>query len=212
MTNILRKAILGAVLMAVLGSSAWAQGRIATVDLPKLFNGYWKKKQADATIKETRDDLTKGYNDLRDEFKKANEDYQTILASAKDPVISAEERDKRNRAADNALKHLRDLEDNIRQYERQADANINEKGQRMKMNLLTEIRNVISAKAKASGYALVLDASTDNVAPVVLYANGDSDITDAVLAELNRTAPPDSPKADDNASEKKPEKKADNKK
>jgi Skp family chaperone for outer membrane proteins len=208
MTNILRKAILGSVLIALLGSSAWAQGRIATVDLPKLFNGYWKKKQADATIKETRDDLTKGYNDLRDEFKKANEDYQTILSSAKDPAVSAEEREKRNKAAENALKHLKDLEDTIRKYEVQAEANINEKGQRLKVNLITEIRNVISAKAKASSYTLVLDASADSMTPVVLFSNGENDITEAVLAELNRTAPPDTAKPE----EKPAEKKADNKK
>jgi hypothetical protein len=37
--------------MSLLSSSAWAQGRIATIDLRKVFDSYWKTKQAQARRK-----------------------------------------------------------------------------------------------------------------------------------------------------------------
>ncbi len=39
-------------LMTFLSGSALAQTKIATVDLRKLFDGYWKTKQAQADIQE----------------------------------------------------------------------------------------------------------------------------------------------------------------
>ncbi len=46
MKNWLRKLIPAALLLVVLNGTAWAQTRVATVDLRKLFDGYWKTKQA----------------------------------------------------------------------------------------------------------------------------------------------------------------------
>jgi len=195
-------------LLSLLSGTGWAQGRLATVDLKKVFDGYWKKKQAEAVIKDTKDDLAKGFNDLREEYKKAMEDYQTILGTANDNAVSSEERDKRKKAAENVLKHLKELEDNMRQYERQADANVSEKIQRMRQNILVEIRNVVTAKAKANNYSMVIDTAADsaNNTPVVLYTNNENDITDAVLSQLNATAPPEAASTDTKPPEKKDEK------
>jgi hypothetical protein len=63
---------------------------------------------------------------------------------------------------------------------------------------------VISAIAKTHGLAQVLDVSS----PVVLYTNGENDITDEVVKQLNANAP--AAKTDD--TEKKDEKKSEKKK
>jgi len=52
----------------------------------------------------------------------------------------------------------------------------------------------------------VLDSSTAEPAgrpPMVLYTNGDNDLTPAVLAQLNASAPADLPKTDVKKDEKK---------
>ena len=58
-------------------------------------------------------------------------------------------------------------------------------------NLVREIRNIINAKAKTAGYTLVLDTSTqaNGATPIVLYSLGETDISEAVLKDLNATAP-----------------------
>ena len=58
-------------------------------------------------------------------------------------------------------------------------------------DLTAEIRDVMDAMAKKQGYTLVLDrtALTMTGNPLVLYTSGENDLTDALIKELNSTAP-----------------------
>lgn len=189
------------------GVPAFAQVRIATVDFRKLFDNYWKTKQADVAIKEQAADAEKEHKDLIDGYTKAKADYQTLLADANNQAISNEERDKRKKAAEDKLKEIKETEDAITQFERSARTRLDERRQRMRNNIVEEIHKLVSSKAKSAGYSLLLDSSalsaTDT--PVVLYSNNEEDITDSVLQQLNAGAPPDLPKTTEPAdsSEKK---------
>jgi len=61
----------------------------------------------------------------------------------------------------------------------------------MRDRILVKIREVIDVHARRGGYTMVLDtvAETINQTPMILYHNGQNDLTDAVLTELNATAP-----------------------
>jgi Skp family chaperone for outer membrane proteins len=113
--------------------------------------------------------------------------------------VSAEEREKRKKAAESKLIELKDLEQQITQFDNTARTNLDEQQRRLRDNILTEIRAVIDAKAKAGNLTLVLDTSSDDVRkpPVVLYNTGDNDMTDAVLKQLNANAPAGSPQKED---------------
>jgi len=66
----------------------------------------------------------------------------------------------------------------------------------MRDNILAEVRKVVESKAKSMGSSMVIDvgAETPNATPIVLYTNGENDITAAVLEQLNANAPPESVK------------------
>jgi outer membrane protein len=210
MKNWLRKLIPAMLLVLVLNGTAWAQTRIATVDLRKLFDGYWKTKQADAALKDRAADLDKEYKGLRDDHKKLTEQYQKTLADANDQAVSSEERDKRKKTAEAKLKDIKDAEETIGQFERQARTTLDEQRRRMRDNVLGEVRKAIDAKAKSGGYGLVVDtaAETANATPIFVYSSGDNDLTQTVLDQLNATAPVETARP----AEKKEEKKADKKK
>src|SRR6516225_1020156 len=199
MMKFLRGWIAGTVLMGLLSGSAMAQNRIATIDLRKVFDGYWKKKQAEAALKDRQTDMEKEDRNMVDDYKKVKEEYQSLLTSANDQAVSSDERDKRKNAAEEKLRRMKEMEDTIAQYERQARTTIGEQSQRMRSNILTEIRNVVNAKAKAGGFSLVIDtaAETINSTPVFLYSNNENDITEAVLQQLNATAPADALKTEE---------------
>jgi outer membrane protein len=203
MINLLQRLLAGVVLMSLLSGSAMAQNRMATVDLRKIFDGYWKKKQAEAALKERQNDMEKEDRNMVDDYKKVKEEYQGLLLSANDQAVSSEEREKRKTAAEEKLRRLKEMEESIAQYERQARTTIGEQSQRMRSNILTEIRNVVNAKAKAAGYSLVIDTAAEslNSTPVFLYTNNENDITEAILQQLNATAPADALKADDKTSD-----------
>lgn len=208
MKNWLRKLIPAVLLLGVLNGTAWAQTRIATVDLRKLFDGYWKTKQADAALKDRAADLDKEYKGLRDDHKKLTEEYQKTLADANDQAVSSEERDKRKKAAEAKLKDIKDAEETIGQFERQARTTLDEQRRRMRDNVLGEIRKAIDAKAKSGGYGLVVDtaAETPNATPIFVYSNGENDLTQAVLDQINAGAPVETAKPAEKKEEKKDEK------
>ena len=184
-----------------------AQGRIATIDLKRVFDGYWKTKQADAALKERAAELDKEHKGMLTDFNKAKEQYKAILTSASDSAISDSERSKKKKDAEESLMNLKGQEESIVKFETQARTTLDEQRRRMRDNILGEVRKTIDGKAKASGYSLVIDVAGESMAntPVVLYTNGENDITDSILSQLNSTAPPEATLPSADKSEKKPE-------
>jgi outer membrane protein len=193
MKNILRTVLPAMVLMVFMGSSALAQTKIATVDLRKLFDNYYKTKLAQAAIQERAAQLDKDDKSMKDDLKKGSDDYQKLLQQANDQALSADERDRRKQSADDKLKQLQASKAAIDQFERQAQTTLGEQRQRMRDNILVEIKAAVSTKAKAAGDTLVIDtaAETVNGTMAVVYSVGDNDLTDAILTQMNAGAPID---------------------
>ena len=179
--------------MTVLGSSALAQTKIATVDLKKLFDNYFKTKLAQVSIQERATQLDKDDKGMKDDLKKGGDEYQQLLQQANDQALSADERDRRKQAVADKMKQLQTNRATIDQFERQAQTTLGEQRQRMRENILTEIKAAVTAQAKSGGYTLVFDtaAETVNGTMAIVYTNGDNDLTAAILSQLNAGAPID---------------------
>jgi len=180
-------------LMTLLGGSALADTKIGTVDLRKLFDNYWKTKTAQADIQDKAAQADKDDKAMKEDLKTGSEAYQKLLLQVNDQGISSDERERRKQAADDKLKQLQSSKTAIEQFERQAQATLGEQRQRMRDRILGEIKIAVNAKAKTEGYALVLDsaAETVNGTLTVVYNNGENDMTDAILSQLNAGAPID---------------------
>lgn len=185
------RTLLTAAACVLLAAPLHAQTKIGTVDLKKVFDGYWKTKQADSNLKDRAGEFDKKRKEMIDEFQKANEDYKKLLDGANDQAVSVEEREKRKKSAETKLLEIREIEQSVNQFDRSARTTLAEQQRRMRDSILEEIRNIVNAKAKAAGYSLVVDIAgeTINNTPVVPYSDGKSDITDEVLSQLNATAP-----------------------
>lgn len=173
--------------------SATAQGRIATVDLKKLFDGYWKTKQADAALKERGAELEKEFKKMMEDYKQAKEEYTKLAGATDDPAASDAERQRKKKEAEEKLRSIKDQEETMQKFQAQARSTVDEQRRRMRDNILGEVRKALDGKAKVEGYTLVIDtaAETVNATPVVLFNKGDNDITDVLLAQLNANAPPE---------------------
>lgn len=193
MKKFLQRILPVVLLMTFLSGSALAQTKIATVNLRKLFDGYWKTKQAQADIKEQQTQLDKDDNALRDAYKKTSDEYQKLLTQANDQAISADERARRQHAAADKLQQLQQSKAQIDSYERTAQANLHDQLQRTRDKVLADIQEHINAAAKAGGYSLVLDtdAKSDTATDIVLYHGTEDDLTGTILKQLNAGAPID---------------------
>lgn len=169
---------------------AQAEQKIATINLKTVFDGYYKTKQSDALVKDRQTEFEKERKKMEEDYKKANEAYKKQIDSAMDPAISTEEKDKRRKDADGKLMEIKEIEQSVRQFDQQFRVKISEDIKRMRDKILGEIREVITIKAKAGAYNLVIDtaAESNNQTPIVLYTSGTPDVTDEVLVDLNKTA------------------------
>jgi outer membrane protein len=193
MKRILQIIFPAVLLMTFLSSPALAQQKIATVDMRKLFDGYWKTKQAETALNDRKTELDKEDRGFLDNLQKAREEYQKLLDAANDQAISADERDKRKQAAADKYAEIQNSQTAIVQFERQAQVTLGGQTQRMRGDILKEIEATVATKAKAAGYTMVFDdaSQTANQTPVILYSDDQNDLTSAVLAQLNAGAPID---------------------
>ena len=175
--------------------AALAQSRVAVIDVKKVFDSYWKTKQADTNLKERARQLDQTRQRMLDDYKKAGTDYKTLLDSSTDPVLSATERARRKQNAERKLTELRELEQSTDQFETQVRRTLSEQQRLLRDDIIQEIRNKVAVKARQRGYTMVLDsaAETINQTPMMIFTNGENDITSEIIAELNAASPPPAP-------------------
>jgi outer membrane protein len=168
-----------------------AQTKIAIVDLQKIFEGYYKTKQADTQLRERGADAEKQYKTMLEDYSKANEDYKKLVESANDQAVSADERERRKKTAESKVLELNEIEKSLTQYRREKQATFDEQKLRMRDQIVREIRDIVNNKARNAGYSLILDSSAKslNQVPFVLFNSG-PDITEEVLSQMNVGAPP----------------------
>src|SRR5688572_5841620 len=190
----LQKFIVIAVAILALGlSNAHAQSKIAIVDMKKLFDGYYKTMQAGLQVKDTLAESEKTLKGMLDEYEKGGEEYKKLLESANDQAVTSEERAKRKQNAEKKLLEIQDIEKSVTQFKRSTQMNINERNKRMRDEIVKQIRDLVTQKAKAGSYNLVFDSSGEsfNQTPVLLYTDGASDLTKDIMTELNSKISPE---------------------
>ena len=190
-TNPWTSLVLAGTLILGFAASAQAQPKIDTVDLRKVFEGYFKTQQADAQLRERGTDAEKQYKTMLEDYQKANEEYKKLIESANDQAVSSDEREKRKKSAEGKVLELNDIEKSLTQFKREKQTTFDEQKRRMRDQIVREIREQINNKAKVSGFTLVLDSSAESInnAPVILFSTGQNDLTDEVLTQLNLAAP-----------------------
>lgn len=195
--------VLAALFFATL--AAEAQSRIATVELTKVFEQYWKTKRAKLALADRETDLKKDLDEMQEAHKKLVQQYQKQLVDANDQAVSSEERDKRKKALEGKAKEARDSEETLKQMASRSRADLDQMAKRMMEDVLKDIRQAVAAKGKAGGFAFVVDStakSTSN-ADVFLYNSGESDLTAAIIDQLNAAAPPEPATATEKPADKK---------
>jgi len=189
--------------------SALAQGKVGVINLTKVFDDFWRTKQADVQIKDRLAEFEKMGQSMYDDYKKANEEFGKQIEAANDPALSKEETEKRRKDLDKKRKDILEMENNIKQFQGNSQRAILDQQKRMRDSVLRDIRGVVEEKAKAGGYQAVIDtaATSLNQTPIVVYTSlvgSTDDLSDAVLKALNANAPAE-------GAEKKEDKKDDKK-
>src|SRR6266705_6637300 len=77
--------------------------KIGVIDMQRVWDKYWKTKQAQAQVDDQTAEFEKRKKGMMDDYEKANRDYKKLVDSSLDQAVSVEERDKRKNAAEKKL-------------------------------------------------------------------------------------------------------------
>lgn len=162
--------------------------KIATVDMSKTFESYWKTTLSNKQIKERETDFNKIEQGMVDDIKLIQEEYSRLVQSAQDPANAAAKREEDSKQARlKAAANDRSLR-SLTEYRQNKQRTMGEMRARLSKARVDEIKEIISAKAKQGSYDLVVN-SAQNDAALVLYTVGKNDLTKEVIEELNKEAP-----------------------
>jgi Skp family chaperone for outer membrane proteins len=171
-----------------------AEQKIGIFDLRKAFESYYKTKLSNVALSNEVAEAGRERAQMVENARKHQDEYRKLIDQADDQAVSAEEREKGKQAAVKKIEELKSDEQDINTFDRAANARIGEKKNMRREEIVKEIRGILEAHAIAAGYTMVFDTSGEsaNLVPVLLYTNGQDDLTDGVIKELNVAAPPGS--------------------
>lgn len=195
----MKRLVILVVLMGGLMSAQGADLKFGVVDLGKVFAEFYKTKDASAKFKDNVSKAQQEVNERWSVYKNLLGDIQKLQKEASDPILTGEARAKKAAEFQEKGKELRALEQEIGEFQNRRQGQLKQEDLQIRKGLYDEIMVVVKDKAKADGYDFVFDQSgisINNMVPMLVYYKDAADITDQVIVELNKNAPPDSGKTD----------------
>ncbi|MBH31400.1 MAG: hypothetical protein CMG71_05345 [Candidatus Marinimicrobia bacterium] len=177
-------------LFAFLGTGK-AASSIATINLEKVYNEYWKTGQENEIFKKKKDEALDKIKDRRDDLRKLGEALQRMIKALNDPNLSATERAKRQGQVQLKQREYSQLAEAIKAYENASRKELELEMRKASEEIMGEIQSVVAVKAKEKGYDLVIDKAGKSaaIAPIVVFSAEDNDLTTEVLKQLNLSDP-----------------------
>lgn len=170
--------------------TASAQGvlKIGTVDMKKVFESYYKTKDAESRINEARTSAKKELDDRMDVYNKGVAEVKKLNEEIDKPELSKENKEQRSKSRDEKVAELKTMEREINEFRVTREKQLQEQSVRMRGGIVDEINKVVSDKVKAENFQVVFDKSGPslNGVPVVLFAKDEFDFTPDVISALNK--------------------------
>lgn len=186
-------AVAAAALLVGNAAAQDAKLKIATVDMQQLFKEYFKTNEAQQQINVERARIQKDNNEKLTAIRQIESDMQALKTQTEDPSLSDQK--KAQVYKDNQAKYQEgiQLDKERREYLSRKNQALNEKMVQRMRGILEEIRKLVEERAKAENFDYVFDKSgmSTSQVPFLLYTKDATDITAALLKDLNKDAPAD---------------------
>ena len=162
---------------------------IGTVDMKKVFENYYKTKDAEQRINEARNVAKKELEDRSETYKKAVEEVRKLNDELQRPELSPSAKETKSKLRDEKITDLKTMEREIQEFQSTREKQLQEQSVRMRSGIVDEINKVVTDQVAAEQYDIVFDRSGPslNGVPVLLYAKPSYDFTDKVVTILNKT-------------------------
>lgn len=161
--------------------------RVAVVHMNKVFSNFHKTRTGEARLQKQAEIYQEYARQLTESYKKLRSEFVIARDASLNAALSAAERENRRLNAVDKYNQMVIKDKELKEYTRTKQIQMREEQNKLREDILKEIRGVISQKCMSEGIHLVLDSSarSNNGLPGVLYGSPALDITDSILATLN---------------------------
>jgi len=202
MKNLIQSMLAVAALsLSALTAQAQTAPKILVVDLAKIFDTHYKTVEQTAKFKA---DGAKAQDQL-DEMKKEGDalvaEYRDLDEQSKNPAASADAKAKTQADMQKKADEIQQKRTEVQNFIQQAQSNIQQRFQTFKQLMIEEISKTAVDIAKQHGATFLLDKSGPTMVGVsnILYYDPSLDITDEVIAAINKDRPAVTPTPTDAA-------------
>lgn len=176
---------------AALGLAAQPALKIVTVDMSKLLEGYYKTEAQVAKLKANEQKAQEELERMAKEGNTLAEQYKETAEQAKNTLLTAEARAKAETDSAKMLEELQRRQNDLNTFRGKSQQVLQGQLNNIRTQLLDEISKRATDLAKGKGATLVVDKSGPSIIgiPLVLFSDAAYDLTDEVMAEINKDRP-----------------------
>lgn len=173
--------------IAAAPASAQAQMKVGTIDMKQVFDSYYKTKDAEAKINESRAQAQKELAERLDTFNKAQEQARKLNDEAGKSELSEKAKAEKVKGLNEKLQELGVMQREVQEFQQTRERQLSEQSVRSRNVLVEEINKIVSDVVKTNGYDLVFDKSGQslNAVNVLVHSKESFDFTADVLSKLN---------------------------
>jgi outer membrane protein len=180
---------------AALLAHAQSEPKILTVDMAKLYENDYKTQDYMGKLQKEATEAQQTYDGLTKDLMALKAQYDELTEQTRDPTATA---DAKAKAAADAQKKGQELQGKITErnnFGQQVTASFNQRRQSFHDTMMDEIGQKATDIAKSHGGTLLIDKSGISVlgAKTVVYSDPSYEITDEVMAAINKDRPAPAP-------------------
>jgi outer membrane protein len=176
---------------AALFAQAQPAPKILVVDMAKLYDSHYKTEEQNNKLRSDEQKAQEELDRLNKEGNALVEKYKEFDEQSKNPAVTAEAKAKAQNDAARVIEDIRRKQTEVQSFQQNTRNSLQQRLQNFKALILEEISKVSVDIAKRKGATLLLDKSGPSLflIPTVIYSDPGYDITDEVLAEINKGRP-----------------------
>lgn len=202
----LTRTVVGVCLLSSAMTAALAEAPVF-VNMEAIFQGYYKTARKDSAFKKQKDVYNERAKDVASELEGLKEQHKKEQEDALNIALSDAVREQKQAQADETKRIIQQKDAELRKFFQDVDKDLQKKYLEYRAEIVEEITDFIREYSEKKDYDLVLDISglTRNFIPVVVYSPKEKDITDEVLAQLNKGHEDEIPDPDETSEEESPD-------
>ena len=172
-------------------TDSFAQQKIGSVDMEKVFKNYYKTKEAESRMNEARANVKRELDEKVEKRKSLEAEITKLNDEVKKPELSNEKRQAKNEEREKKIAAWQEQTKALQEFAQEKEKDIASKTMLIRDGIVMNIQKIIADKVKSDGFDLVFDVSgkSFNNVPVVLYAKESYDFTNDVVTKLNAERP-----------------------